>query len=105
MLRRCPEKPERLRGWSGHEWAAAAETLRSRGLLTAGPEPRLTSAGRAVLDTIESRTDERAWTGGLSMLGEQGADEVTALLRPSVRAVVASGMLPEVNPTGLAHPR
>jgi hypothetical protein len=87
-----------------HEWAAAAETLRSRGLLDAGTQPRLTPAGRAVLDTIESRTDERAWTGALSLLGEQGADEVIALLRPSVRAVVASGMLPEVNPTGLAHP-
>jgi len=98
------ELMRQVRGWSVHEWAAAAETLRSRGLLTAGPEPRLTSAGRAVLDTIESRTDERAWTGGLSMLGEQGADEVTALLRPSVRAVIGSGMLPEVNPTGLAHP-
>jgi len=93
-----------VHGWSLDEWAAAAETLRSRGLLTTGTQPRLTRPGRAVLDTIEARTDEQAWTGGLSLLGEQGADQVIALLRPSVRAVVASGMLPEVNPTGLAHP-
>ncbi|HEY1318784.1 MAG TPA: hypothetical protein VGF32_00995 [Streptosporangiaceae bacterium] len=37
----------------------------------------------------------------LSLLGEQGAEEVLALLRPSVRAVIASGIIPEVNPTGL----
>jgi hypothetical protein len=53
---------------------------------------------------VESRTDERAWTGGLSLLGEQGVDEVVALLQPSVRAVVSSGILPEVNPTGLPYP-
>jgi helix-turn-helix protein len=97
--------------------------LCARGLLTtdgaaavdraAGPAPGaepgaaadgvlgLTPAGRAVLDTIEAHTDERAWTGGLAALGEQGIEEVIALLRPSVRAVVASGMLPPVNPTGL----
>jgi hypothetical protein len=57
-----------------------------------------------VLEAIEARTDERAWTGGLALLGERGADEVVALLQPSVRAVVASGILPEVNPTGLPYP-
>jgi hypothetical protein len=50
------------------------------------------------------RTDERAWTGGLSLLGEQGVEEVVALLQPSVRAVVSSGILPEVNPAGLPYP-
>ena len=34
-------------------------------------------------------------------LGEQGAEEVLTLLRPSVSAVYASGIMPEVNPTGL----
>jgi hypothetical protein len=93
-----------VRGWSPEEWAAAAQTLRSRGLLTADAIPRLTRHGRTVLQVIESRTDERAWTGGLALLGEQGAEEVVALLRPSVRAVAASGILPEVNPTGLPSP-
>jgi Helix-turn-helix family len=92
------------RGWPAQEWAAAAETLRARGLLTADSVPRLTGTGRALLDGIESRTDELAWTGGLCQLGEQRADQIVALLRPSVRALVASGMLPDVNPTGLPHP-
>lgn len=91
-------------GYSSQEWSDAAETLRSRSLLTADTTPELTHTGRALLDTIEARTDERAWTGGLSRLGEQGAEEVLALLKPSVRAVVASGILPEVNPTGLPYP-
>ena len=92
------------RGWSEQEWAAAAETLQVRGLLTADTAANLTETGRALLDTIESDTDERAWTGGLSPLGEQGAGEIVALLRPSVRAVVAAGILPEVNPAGVPFP-
>ena len=91
-------------GWTDEDWAGAADALRDRGLLTAGPAPALTPAGRALLDSVEARTDERAWSGGLAALGEQGVDEVIALLRPSVRAVAASGMLPEINPTGLRNP-
>jgi hypothetical protein len=105
-----------VRGWSEDEWAAAADALCARGLLsrdgTASPDGAaapdgalsLTPAGRAVLDGIEAHTDERAWTGGLVALGEHGVEEVLALLRPSARAVAASGMLPEINPTGLSHP-
>jgi len=92
------------RGWPDEDWAAAAEVLRSRGLLTPDASPTLTDAGRAVLETIEAHTDERAWTGGLAPLGEQGTEEVIALLQPSVDAVVASGMLPQVNPAGLSLP-
>ncbi len=92
------------RGWPEDEWAAAAETLRGRGLLTPDTAPKLTDAGHGLLDTIESRSDERAWTGGLSRLGERGVDEVVALLLSSVRAVVAAGILPDVNPTGLPYP-
>jgi hypothetical protein len=89
-------------GWTDEDWAGAADALRGRGLLTAGPGLALTPAGRTVLDTVEARTDERAWDGGLAALGEDGAGELLALLRPSVRAVAASGMLPEISPTGLA---
>ncbi len=89
-------------GWTDEDWAGAAEALRGRGLLTAGPAPELTPAGRALLDSVEARTDERAWTGGLAALGEDGAEEVLTLLRPSVRAVAASGMLPEITPAGLS---
>jgi hypothetical protein len=106
-----------VRGWSEEEWAGAADALCARGLLSrdgpaspdaaAGPADgalSLTPAGRAVLATIEAHTDERAWTGGLAALGEQGVEEVLALLRPSARAVAASGILPEINPTGLSYP-
>ena len=89
-------------GWTDEDWAGAARALRGRGLLTAGPGPALTPAGRALLDSVEARTDERAWDGGLAALGERGAEEVLALLRPSVRAVAGSGMLPAISPTGLA---
>ena len=88
---------------AAEEWAAAAQALHGRGLLTASGSPGLTPAGHAVLEAIEARTDERAWTGGLSLLGEQGAEQVLALLRPSVRAVIASGIMPEINPTGLSR--
>jgi len=101
---RFPESVIRpVRGWSEEEWAGAARALRSRGLLTAGTVPGLTPHGQTVLTTIESRTDERAWTGGLAPLGEPGVEEVVTLLQPSVRAVQATGMLPEINPTGLPH--
>ena len=89
-------------GWTDEDWAGAADALRDRGLLTADPGPALTPAGRALLDSVEARTDERAWDGGLAALGERGAEEVLALLRPSVRAVTGSGMLPAISPTGLA---
>jgi hypothetical protein len=103
--RRFPEAVIRqARGWPDEDWAGAGEALRGRGLLAPGTVPVLTDTGRAVLGAIEARTDERAWTGGLSTLGEQGVEEVIDLLRPSVRAVVDSGMLPEANPTGLSHP-
>jgi hypothetical protein len=91
-------------GWSDEEWAALADTLRGRGLLGPGPELTLTPAGRTLLDSVEARTDELAWSGGLVALGEHGVEEVLTLLRPSVRAVAASGMLPEINPTGLPGP-
>jgi helix-turn-helix protein len=102
---RFPEAVIRqARGWPDEDWAAAGEALRGRGLLAPDQAPALTDAGRAVLDAIEEHTDERAWTGGLSALGEQGVEEVIDLLRPSVRAVIDSGMLPEANPAGLTYP-
>jgi hypothetical protein len=100
---RIPEAVIRqARGWPDEEWAAAADALRSRGLLAPDATPALTDAGHAVLAAIEARTNERAWTGGLALLGEQGTEEVIELLRPSVRAVAASGMLPQINPAGLS---
>jgi len=91
-------------GWTDEDWAGAADALRGRGLLGPGPEPALTPAGRTLLDSIEARTDERAWSGGLAALGDHGVEEVLTLLRASVRAVATSRMLPEISPTGLTVP-
>jgi hypothetical protein len=88
-----------VRGWDVEDWDAAAGALRSRGMLE--QDGRLTGWGREFLDAIEERTDERAWSGGLSTLGEAGVEKVITTLRPSVTALWRSGMLPEVNPTGL----
>ncbi len=90
------------RGWSEHEWAAAADRLRDRGLLSGDAPPALTDHGRACLSEIESATDNSAWTGALAPLGESGVTELLSLIRPAVRAVRASGILPAINPTGLA---
>jgi hypothetical protein len=88
-----------VRGWSVEDWTAAAVALRSRGVLA--EDGTLTAWGGELLDAIEERTDERAWTGGLAVLGEDGAERVTAALRPSVVALWNAGMLPEISPTGL----
>src|SRR6516162_962700 len=61
-------------GWTDEDWAGAADALRDRGLVTAGPGLALTPAGRAVLDSVEACTDERAWSGGLAALGEHGVE-------------------------------
>jgi hypothetical protein len=87
------------RGWTEAEWNAAAARLGERGLLDGSRS--LTEAGRLVLSDIERGTDDSAWTGALAPLGDDGVDEVCALLRDSVAAVRSSGVLPADNPIGL----
>jgi hypothetical protein len=99
---RFPGEVIRLaRGWAEQDWAAATARLRERGLLADGAAPLLTEPGRALLTGIETCTDDAAWAGGLAALGEPAVDEIVSMLRTSVDAVRASGMLPAVNPTGL----
>nr|AHE14591.1 hypothetical protein asmbl_43 [uncultured bacterium] len=93
-----------VRGWPEDEWAAAAERLRARGLLDSHDPSCLTEAGRTVLESIEVQTDERAWSGALAELSPEGVEAVVDALRPSSAALWASGILPEVNPTGLPRP-
>jgi hypothetical protein len=88
-----------VRGWAIDDWNAAARALRSRGMLE--EDGTLTEWGAEYLEAIEERTDDRAWTGGLSTLGEDGVEKVVSTLRPSVSTLWDSGMLPEINPTGL----
>lgn len=96
--RYTPEGMRGMRGWSEQEWAAGLAGLRERGLLDGDA---LTDAGRELLAAIEVRTDAAAWDGALAPLGEAGVSEVIEVLESSVDAVYATGMLPEVNPTGV----
>lgn len=91
-----------VRGWSEQAWADCAERLRAAGHLDA--EDRLTVDGRALLDSVERTTDERAWTSGLTALGESGIDTVIEILQPSVDALWAAGILPATHPAGLVRP-
>lgn len=68
------------RGWSEEEWREAEASLTGRGLFDDG----LTSAGRALREDVERRTDEaaaRPW----DVLGEAGTARFVALMTPIAR--------------------
>ena len=84
------------RGWTDEEWAAAGESLATRGLL--GLDGRITSAGLERLERTETLTDELAqepWT----LAGSDAARRFAELAEPLARAARAG--LPDVNPIGL----
>lgn len=86
------------RGFPDDEWEAARAGLRTRGLLDG--DSRLTAAGQAEHEAIETLTDRLArqpWEA----LGEDGAARLLALLHPLAAAVVGSGLMPQPNPVGL----
>jgi hypothetical protein len=90
------------RGWSEGEWAAAVQRLVARDLFideSAG-SGGLTTAGRALRDDVEARTDSLAdapWAAA----GAARAERLVELVAPFVAAVLAGdGFLP-VNPMGL----
>lgn len=86
------------RGFPDDEWEAARTGLRERGLLDG--DGRLTAAGRAEHEAIETLTDRLArqpWAA----LGEDDAVRLLALLQPLAAAVVGSGLMPQPNPVGL----
>ncbi|MBR7833531.1 hypothetical protein KDL01_09655 [Actinospica durhamensis] len=82
-----------IRGWTAEEWSAAAEALTARGLLdaTAGT---LTDTGLRLRAQVERQTDELSWSGGMSVLGEDGVAEICAALAPVVRSVRDCDMAP-----------
>ncbi|GAA2883663.1 hypothetical protein Acy02nite_07410 [Actinoplanes cyaneus] len=84
------------RGWSDAEWAAAAEGLRSRGLM-AGDE--LSEEGRRVRESLEAATDRLA-EPAYRALGERGCLRLAELTRPLSRTVVKAGMM---NPAALTE--
>lgn len=86
------------RRWSDDEWADAAERLRERGLLDAAGQ--LTPAGIAVRQEVEATTDrlaDQTWQA----LGPELTDELDRLVRPISRRIMASGLVPDDNPTAM----
>ena len=85
------------RGWTDEERAAAEDRLRARGLLDEAGA--LTPTGVERRAAVEARTDEAAWAGGLSALGDDGVDAVLAVL--DAPAAAARALLYFPNPIGL----
>ncbi len=89
---------QEARGWTDGEWDASVARLLRRGTVTF--DGRVTDAGRALHEEIESRTD-RAGMRPWEHLGPQRTLALAALLRPWAEAVVASGVVRFPNPMGL----
>ncbi|MEV6975283.1 hypothetical protein [Kitasatospora sp. NPDC093806] len=87
------EMMRELRGWTPEQWSEAAETLVARGLLDAA-SGTLTPEGRELRDRVERQTDELSWSGGLSVLGEDGVDKICADLAPLADSVRTAGLAP-----------
>ena len=86
------------RGWTEQEWDAAGERLRDRGLLDAEGTP--TPGGTAARDAIEAQTDLLS-VRPYEVLGQDGADRLTALLEPLARQILDRGEMPYPNPVGV----
>ena len=81
------------RGWRDEKWEAAAEGLRSRGLLDGDA---LSEAGAALRAEIEATTDRLA-EPAYEVLGEAGRVRLAELTRPLSRTLVKAGMLDPMN--------
>jgi hypothetical protein len=99
---RSPEDGLRShRGWSADDWSTAATSLSERGLVDQAM--RVTAAGVEMRQAIEVGTDRLAapiWQA----IGEEGADELVALLRPIAELVMDSGAVPIRNNMGVPWP-
>jgi hypothetical protein len=86
------------RDYDDESWRRHEEQLAERGLV--GDDGTLTTAGRELMETVESTTDALS----LSVLDVLSDDEVETLfqaLTPIARAVVAAGDLPAMTPMNL----
>ncbi|MFG2332948.1 hypothetical protein ACGFMM_25460 [Streptomyces sp. NPDC048604] len=79
------------RGWRRADWEAAAERLRSRGLL--GAEGELTAAGVALREEAEERTD-RLDSAPYEHLGAAGVERLTELGRGLLVTAAVAGAFP-----------
>ena len=74
------------RAWAAEQWAAAADSLRGRGLIDA--DEVATEAGRAHRETVEEQTDLLS-VGPLMALGDAGCARLRELMRPMSLAIAA----------------
>ncbi|WP_211323109.1 SCO6745 family protein [Amycolatopsis palatopharyngis] len=91
---------EPSRGWTDHEWAAAAERLASRDLL--GSPGELTAKGVALREHIERRTDELA-AAPYAAVSDASLTLLADLLNPIARRLIP-GAIPFPNPVGAPLP-
>lgn len=99
---RSPEEGLRShRGWSTDEWSGAVASLAERGLVDTGA--RVTAAGARLRQAIEDGTDRLA-EPVLQAIGEEGADELIALLQPLAELVMSNGAVPSPNNMGVPWP-
>ena len=99
---RSPEDGLRSnRGWSADEWSAALAALTARGMVD--DEMHITAAGAELRQAIEDGTDRLA-APVAGAIGDDGADELVALLRPLADAVMAAGAVPAHNNMGVPWP-
>jgi hypothetical protein len=78
------------RAWTPEQWAAAADSLRSRGLIDA--DEVATEAGRAHREAVEEQTDLLA-IQPLQVIGADGALRLRELIKP-MSVTIAAGLYP-----------
>lgn len=101
---RSPEEGLRAnRGWSDDDWASARDALVARGLVEPAGDGRLTAAGHDLRQRIEADTDRLA-APIVAAIGDAGAEELVALLRPLATAVMDAGAVPAHNNMGVPWP-
>ena len=74
------------RAWTAQQWATAADSLRSRGLIDA--DEVATPAGRTHREAVEDHTDQLS-VGPLTAIGEDGCQRLRELVRPWSVAIAA----------------
>lgn len=99
---RSPEDGLRAnRGWSADDWESAVASLAERGLVD--DAMRITAAGAELRQGVEDGTDRLAAPIARA-IGEDGAHELAALLRPLAETVMVGGDVPAHNNMGVPWP-
>ena len=89
------------RGWTDDDWTTAKQTLLERGLVAS--DGRMTASGADLRQRIEDETDRLA-APIVAAIGDDGAEELVALMRPLATAVMDAGAVPPHNNMGVPWP-